>query len=90
MEISPHYLCSPLHINIIPSYQRNSQRNGPEVLQHHHLAVLTEKDFDDKDVLISESWQAPVVTTTLTNCFALFLTAQDTVRMPAMESLSYY
>jgi len=60
---------------------------GLEVLQHHHLAVLTEKDFDDKDVLISESWQAPVVTTTFNQLFrALFpYRAQDTVRMPAME-----
>lgn len=58
-----------------------------EVLQHHHLAVLTEKDFDDKDVLISESWQSPVVTTTFNQLFrALFpYRAQDTVRMPAME-----
>jgi CRISPR-associated endonuclease/helicase Cas3 len=58
-----------------------------EVLQHHHLAVLTEKDFDDKDVLISESWQAPVITTTFNQLFkALFpYRAQDTVRMPAME-----
>jgi CRISPR-associated endonuclease/helicase Cas3 len=60
---------------------------GLEVLQHHHLAVLTEKDFDDKDILISESWQAPVVTTTFNQTFrALFpYRAQDTVRMPAME-----
>ena len=58
-----------------------------EVLQHHHLSMLSEDDFDDKDILIIESWQAPVVTTTFNQLFrALFpYRAQELVRMPAME-----
>lgn len=60
---------------------------GLEVLQHHHLAMLSEENFDDKDILIIESWQAPVVTTTFNQLFrALFPSrAQELVRMPAME-----
>ncbi|MFA7372369.1 MAG: DEAD/DEAH box helicase [bacterium] len=58
-----------------------------EILQHHHLSMLSEDDFDDKDILIIESWQAPVVTTTFNQLFrALFpYRAQELVRMPAME-----
>lgn len=62
-----------------------------EVLQHHHLSVLNEtniKDnFDDRDILIMESWQAPVVTTTFSQLFkALFPErAQDLIRLPAMQ-----
>ena len=58
-----------------------------EVLQHHHLSVLNEDKFDDKDLLIMESWQAPVVTTTFNQLFrALFpRKAQDLIRLPAMQ-----
>jgi len=59
-----------------------------EVLQHHHLSVLNEDEFDDKDILIMESWQAPVVTTTFNQLFrALFpKKAQDLIRLPAMQN----
>lgn len=76
------------YISIL-SQATNEIRNatGLEVLQHHHLSMLSEDEFDDKDVLIIESWQAPVVTTTFNQLFrALFpYRAQDLVRMPAME-----
>ncbi len=76
------------YISIL-SQATNEMRNatGLEVLQHHHLSMLSEDDFDDKDILIIESWQAPVVTTTFNQLFrALFpYRAQELVRMPAME-----
>lgn len=62
-----------------------------EVLQHHHLSVLNadqlKDNFDDRDLLIMESWQAPVVTTTFNQLFkALFPEkAQDLIRLPAMQ-----
>ncbi|MGS0764724.1 CRISPR-associated helicase/endonuclease Cas3 [Syntrophomonas curvata] len=62
-----------------------------EVLQHHHLSVLNagqlKDNFDDRDLLIMESWQALVVTTTFNQLFkALFPEkAQNLIRLPAMQ-----
>lgn len=58
-----------------------------DVLQHHHLSMLSEDTFDDRDVVIMESWQSPVVTTTFNQLFrALFpKRAQELIRMPAMK-----
>ena len=76
------------YISIL-SQATNEIRNATEleVLQHHHLSMLSEGDFDDKDILIIESWQAPAVTTTFNQLFrALFpYRAQELVRMPAIN-----
>lgn len=68
-----------------------SRATGLPVLQHHHLSVPpagsetlspTEKDF-----LVMESWQAPVVATTFNQFFlSLFpLRAQHTIRLLALQ-----
>jgi CRISPR-associated endonuclease/helicase Cas3 len=61
---------------------------GLEVLQHHHLSTVQEVDFaEDDDLLLMESWQAPIVTTTFSQLFlALFpKKAQHTMRLRALE-----
>jgi len=60
---------------------------GLEVLQHHHLSVADKSDFDEKDYLVMESWQAPVVVTSFNQFFtALFpRRAQHTLRLNATD-----
>lgn len=61
---------------------------GLEVLQHHHLSVVQNPDFaEDDDLLLMESWQAPIVATTFNQLFlALFpRRAQHSMRLRALE-----
>ena len=52
---------------------QNEIRNATEleVLQHHHLSMLSEGDFDDKDILI-ESCRHRQLPPRLTNCLELY------------------
>lgn len=60
-----------------------------EVLEHHHLALLSEapEAREGLDILTMESWRAPVVATTFNQLFrAIFpATAQQSIRIPALE-----
>ena len=56
--------------------------------QHHHLSVVQNPDFaEDDDLLLMESWQAPIVATTFNQLFlALFpRRAQHSMRLRALE-----
>jgi len=62
---------------------------GLEVMEHHHLSVLQRSaslEWDDRDYLIMESWQAPIVATTFNQLFlALFpRRAQQTIRLDSL------
>ena len=61
---------------------------GLEVLQHHHLSLVEHQEIDDLGFLALESWQSPVVATTLNQLFlALFpRTAQQTMRLKGLEN----
>jgi|LSQX01.1.fsa_nt_gb CRISPR/Cas system-associated endonuclease/helicase Cas3 len=76
------------YISILSQATSEIQKStGLDVLQHHHLSILSEEEFDERSILILESWQAPIVTTTFNQLFkALFpQRAQDTIRITAME-----
>lgn len=65
-----------------------AKATGLEVLQHHHLAAAQSDQFDQKDYLVMESWQAPVVVTSFNQFFTgLFpRRAQHTMRLNAMDN----
>lgn len=61
--------------------------SGLEVMEHHSLSLVEEREWDDKAMLLLESWQSPVVATTFNQLFrALFPTrAQETLRLSALQ-----
>lgn len=65
------------------------EATGLEVLEHHHLALLSNnvEAREPTDILTMESWRAPVVATTFNQLFrAIFPTsAQQSIRIPALE-----
>lgn len=65
------------------------EATGLEVLEHHHLALLSEvsEQREPVDILTMESWRAPIVATTFNQLFrAIFpATAQQSIRIPALE-----
>lgn len=64
------------------------EATGIDVLQHHHLSVIQNADLaEDDDLLLLESWQSPIVTTTFNQLFlALFpRRAQHTLRLHALR-----
>lgn len=72
------------------------ETTGLEVLEHHHLALLSsapakDNEGDEKpevlDILTMESWRAPVVATTFNQLFrAIFpASAQQSIRIPALQ-----
>jgi CRISPR-associated endonuclease/helicase Cas3 len=65
------------------------EATGLEVLEHHHLALLSEasEEREPVDILTMESWRAPIVATTFNQLFrAIFpATAQQSIRIPALE-----
>ena len=64
------------------------EATGMEVLQHHHLSVIQKADLaEDDDLLLLESWQAPIVTTTFNQMFlALFpRRAHQAMRLRALD-----
>ncbi|MBX5467907.1 MAG: CRISPR-associated helicase Cas3' [Firmicutes bacterium] len=67
-----------------------TRATGIEVLEHHHMASLTPQTDEilrDEDVLIQESWQAPIVATTFNQFFrALFpVRAHEAMRLQALQ-----
>lgn len=60
---------------------------GLEVQQHHSLTWSENRKWDEKEVLLLESWQAPIVTTTFNQLFfALFPSrAQQTLRLAGLK-----
>ncbi|MCL6562810.1 MAG: CRISPR-associated helicase Cas3' [Firmicutes bacterium] len=68
-----------------------SRATGMEVLEHHHMAALTNSTNDEilreEDLLVQESWQAPLVATTFNQFFrALFpLRAHESMRLAALS-----
>lgn len=70
-----------------------AETTGLPVLEHHHLAVprsnpgAEEVSDEERELLVLESWQAPVVVVTFNQLFrALFPErAQHTVRVPALR-----
>ena len=68
--------------------QEIKEATGLEVLEHHHLALLnTSEEREPLDVLMMESWQAPIVATSFNQLFrAVFPSrAQHSIRIPALE-----
>lgn len=66
-----------------------SRATGLEVLEHHHMATLGpagDEILREEDILIQESWQAPVVATTFNQFFrALFpVRAHESMRLAAL------
>lgn len=59
---------------------------GLEILQHHSLSWTDDREWDEKSILLLESWSAPVVTTTFHQLFrALFpQRAQQAMRLSAL------
>lgn len=60
---------------------------GLEVQQHHSLTWSEDREWDEKDILLLESWQAPIVTTTFNQLFrGLFPSrAQETLRLAGLR-----
>lgn len=60
---------------------------GLEVQQHHSLTWSEHREWDEKDILLLESWQAPIVTTTFNQLFrGLFPSrAQETLRLAGLR-----
>lgn len=63
---------------------------GIEVMEHHHLSILdlyAKNEADPHELLLQESWQAPVVATTFNQLFRALAPkfAQETIRITAME-----
>ncbi len=63
---------------------------GLQVTEHHHLSVLQahpDREWEPRDLLTMESWEAPVIATTFNQFFrALFpRTAQHTIRLRAVR-----
>jgi len=58
-----------------------------EVLQQHHLST-TDEGIDERKLFILDTWQAPIVTTTLNQLFrTVFPTrAQHTLRLKSLEN----
>ena len=65
------------------------EATGREVLEHHHLALLSNASEarEPLDILTMESWRAPIVATTFNQLFrAIFpATAQQSIRIPALQ-----
>lgn len=65
------------------------EATGLEVLEHHHLALLSDnaETREPTDILTMESWRAPIVATTFNQLFrAIFpASAQQSIRIPALE-----
>ena len=61
---------------------------GLEVQQHHSLTWSENREWDDKAVLLLESWQAPIVTTSFNQLFrGLFPSrAQETLRLAGLQN----
>lgn len=61
-----------------------------EVIEHHHLSVLqpsSGEEGDPHELLLQESWQAPIVATTFNQLFRALSprSAQETIRLHAMQ-----
>jgi len=61
---------------------------GLEVQQHHSLAWSEEREWDDKAILLLESWHAPLIATTFNQLFrALFpQRAQQALRLSGLKN----
>lgn len=61
---------------------------GLEVLQHHHLTLFEHQEIDNTEFLALESWQAPVVATTLNQFFLTLFPkrAQHTIRIESLRN----
>ena len=63
---------------------------GLEVMEHHHLSILksySDREEDPQELLLQESWQAPIVATTFNQLFRALSPryAQETIRVRAMQ-----
>lgn len=63
---------------------------GLEVMEHHHLSVLeayASRESDPDELLLQESWQAPIVATTFNQLFRALSPryAQETIRAGALH-----
>lgn len=63
---------------------------GLEVMEHHHLSVLktyASHESDPQDLLLQESWQAPIVATTFNQLFRALSPryAQETIRVGGLH-----
>ena len=65
-----------------------SESTGLEVFQHNHLAVFeNEQELTEQDLLVMDSWEAPIITTTFNQLFrGLFpARAQHSLRIAGLE-----
>ncbi|QGT99800.1 CRISPR-associated helicase Cas3 [Candidatus Syntrophocurvum alkaliphilum] len=65
-----------------------SQATQIDVMQHHHLAFMSEEIHEDKDIITLESWQSEIVCTSFNQLFRAFFPkrAQELIRLPALQN----
>ncbi|ATY85846.1 hypothetical protein CVV65_13670 [Kyrpidia spormannii] len=65
-----------------------AKASGLEVMEHHSLSMTEDREWDDKAILLLESWQSPVVATTFNQMFRAFFAqrAQETLRLAGLAN----